>query len=119
MADIIKVVIYTHDPMLFLVRTKEQCDELFGEDYFDEYAKEVPKELADEIQATYEKLKNLSRHVMEYDRPHKYKELCPIVKEVAIDSYMQMNKREFYDRNEAKKILEKSTILFTKNGKIY
>lgn len=55
-----KVNIYTHDPILTLCRTEEESNELFGSDFFEDYSVEVPDELANEIMATYDKLRDLS-----------------------------------------------------------
>lgn len=54
-----KVLLYTHDPMLTLCRLPEEAVELFGEDALED-AVEIPDELALEVQATYRKLCELS-----------------------------------------------------------
>jgi hypothetical protein len=55
-----KVEITTDDVFINRIRTKEECDELFGEDYFDEYAIEVPDDLAKEAIEIYEKMRVIS-----------------------------------------------------------
>jgi len=37
----IKVELFTHDPMLTLVRSESQCKQLFDDDYLDEYGIEI------------------------------------------------------------------------------
>ena len=65
-----KVVLYTHDPMLTLARSEDETVELFGQDYFDEYAVEVSDELAKELISTYEKLCALSHQVSKLRESH-------------------------------------------------
>lgn len=55
-----RVYLYTHDPMLTLARNEQETIELFGDDYFDEYAVEIPDVLAQELISTYKKLCSLS-----------------------------------------------------------
>lgn len=61
-----KVQIYTHDPMLTLVRTEEESKDLFGEDGAD--LTEVPDELANELIEAYNTVKRLSRELKKYER---------------------------------------------------
>lgn len=58
-----KVMIYTHDPMLHLVYLPEEAKEMFGEDVFDDCGVEIPEDLAQEISTTYTKLCELSNRV--------------------------------------------------------
>lgn len=60
-----KVLIYTHDPMLTLVRLPNEAIELFGEDSMDD-AVEIPDTLAMEITQTYKRLCELSAEVKRY-----------------------------------------------------
>jgi hypothetical protein len=55
-----KVMIYTHDPILTLVRSKEESIDLFGEDCEEDLV-EVPDAIAIECIATYQKLIDLSQ----------------------------------------------------------
>lgn len=57
-----KVLLYTHDPMLTLVRLPEEAVDLFGEDILED-AVEVPDALALEVHATYRKLCELSQQL--------------------------------------------------------
>jgi len=66
-----RVMIYTHDPMLTLVRSEQESVELFGQDYFDEDAKEIPDELAKELISTYKKLCNLSDQLEKLQQKNK------------------------------------------------
>lgn len=61
-----KVVLYTHDPMLTLARTPEETKELFGEDYLEEEGVEVPAGLVNEAVETYKKLVEISRELAKY-----------------------------------------------------
>jgi len=66
-----KVIIYKHDPMLTLVRTKEEAEYLFGEDEdWLEDAIDIPEELAMEVVTTYKKLLDLSSRVASYKERH-------------------------------------------------
>jgi len=56
----IKVELFTHDPMLTLVRSESQCKQLFDDDYLDEYGIEIHEELANEAISTYYKLLEIS-----------------------------------------------------------
>ena len=49
-----KVYLYTHDPMLTLVRSEQETLELFGDD-FDGFM-EIPDELAEDLISTYKTL---------------------------------------------------------------
>jgi len=62
-----KVLLYTHDPMLTLCRLPEEAVELFGEDAMED-AVEVPDELAREAHETYQKLKELSEKLAKIRR---------------------------------------------------
>ena len=65
-----KVLIYTHDPILTLARSEQESIDLFGQDYFDEYAIELPDELAQELISTYEKLCVLSEQASKLREKH-------------------------------------------------
>jgi hypothetical protein len=58
-----KVMVYTHDPMLHLVYLPEEAKNLFGEEVFDDCGVEIPEALAQEIHAAYDKLCDLSSRV--------------------------------------------------------
>jgi hypothetical protein len=61
-----RVLIYTHDPLLTLARLPEEAKEWFGEDVLEEDGIEVPDELVLEISRTYEKLCELSAELKKY-----------------------------------------------------
>ena len=58
-----KVLIYTHDPMLTLCYLPDEVIELFGLDRLNEDGCEIPDSLATEIQTTYKKLCSLSQQL--------------------------------------------------------
>lgn len=60
-----KVTIYTHDPILHLIYTKQDSDELFGEDYIEDYGIEVPDDLAIKVIESY---KNLIESQIEFEK---------------------------------------------------
>ena len=60
-----KITIYTHDPILNLIYTKEESDELFGEDYIEDYGIEVPDDLAIKVIESY---KNLIEAQIEFEK---------------------------------------------------
>lgn len=61
-----KTTITTHDPLIYLLRTREESIDLFGEDDVNETGIEVPDELIVEFNETYQKLLKLSREAEEY-----------------------------------------------------
>jgi hypothetical protein len=74
-----KVIIYKHDPMLSLVRTREDILAGWDVEDFEEQAIEIPDQLALDIQTTYKKLLELSKQVAEYKEKHEdlvSKRLC-------------------------------------------
>lgn len=76
-----KVLLYTHDPMLTLVRTEEEAKELFGDDCMDDdCAVEIPDELAAEAQAVYNRMCEISQQLRsirtKYDEEIVSKRLC-------------------------------------------
>lgn len=68
-----KVEITADDVFINCIRTKEECDYLFGEDYFDEYAIEVPNDLAKEAIEVYEKMRIISRKLGEIKKAEEEK----------------------------------------------
>jgi predicted DNA-binding protein YlxM (UPF0122 family) len=60
------VNISTHDPMINVVRSVEYCNEMFGEDYIEDYGVEIPEALAIEAQAVYQRLMEISRELEKY-----------------------------------------------------
>lgn len=63
-----KVIVYTHDPMLHLVYLPEEAKDMFGEEYLDDCGVEVPDDLAKELSDTYAKLCELSHQVEQFSK---------------------------------------------------
>ena len=60
-----KYWIYTHDPVLTLVYSREEAIELFGEDALEEYGVELPDALVLEITQTYKRLLELAKELQQ------------------------------------------------------
>ncbi len=71
-----KVSLHTFDPMLTLVRTKEEYVDLFGEEGFEEEAYEVPDELAKEADEVYNKMIEISRKLARIKRAKDHEFWC-------------------------------------------
>lgn len=63
-----KVEIYTANPMMTFIRTKEECVRFFDEEYYDKFGIEIPDELALQLIEATKRLRELSLEVAKYDK---------------------------------------------------
>ena len=68
----VRVNIHLADRRQYEIRTKEYCDEMFGEDYIEDYGIDIPESLALEYKELISKLRPIQKILRDiYERTNK------------------------------------------------